>query len=61
MFHISAYHPQANMTEKHIQTLKKMIVTNSDRIKDWDLHAGEFFSAFRTALTIVRVFLRCTS
>ena len=50
MFYISAYHPQANMTERYIQTLKKMIVTTSDKIKDWDLHVGELCFALRTAV-----------
>ena len=50
-FFISAYHAQANMTERYNQTIKKMIITTSEKIKHWDLHLNEIAFALRTAVS----------
>jgi len=49
-FYISAYHPQANMTDRYIQTLKRVIITTSDQMRDWDIHVSELCFALRTAV-----------
>jgi len=48
-FYISAYHPQANQTERYNQTLKSMIVATIDHCKQWDKHILELSFALRTA------------
>lgn len=50
-FHISAYHPQANICERYNQTIKSCIVTTITRCKDWDLHLSELAFAIRTAVS----------
>jgi len=49
-FHISAYHPQANMTERYVQTVKSMILATIDNCKDWDGYIPELEFAIRTAV-----------
>jgi hypothetical protein len=48
-FFISAYHPQANQTERYNQTLKSMIIATLNKCKDWDRHLPELAFALRTA------------
>jgi transposase InsO family protein len=48
-FFISAYHPQANLTERYNQTIKSMIIATIERCKDWDLHIPELSFALATA------------
>jgi hypothetical protein len=48
-FHISAYHAQANITERYNETIKSMIVTTIDRCRDWDRHINELAFALRTS------------
>jgi transposase InsO family protein len=48
-FHISAYHPQSNMTERYVQTVKKMIVSCIDTCSQWDKYIPEISFALRTA------------
>ena len=49
-FFISAYHPQANMTERYIATIKRMIVATSVKIKNWDQNIEELCFALRTCV-----------
>jgi transposase InsO family protein len=48
-FYISAYHPQANLTERYNQTIKTMIVSTIEKCKHWDRHLPELAFALRTA------------
>jgi transposase InsO family protein len=48
-FHISPYHPQANMTERYVQTVKGMIVSTITKCKEWDKYIPELSFALRTA------------
>jgi hypothetical protein len=50
-FHISAYHPQANIVERHNATIKSCIVTTISRCKDWDKHLEELAFAIRTSVS----------
>jgi hypothetical protein len=49
-FHISAYHAQANMTERYNATIKNMIISFISSCKDWDKHLHEIAFAQRTAV-----------
>jgi hypothetical protein len=49
-FHISAYHAQANMTERYNRTVKEMIVAFIERCKDWDRNLVEIASAMNSAV-----------
>jgi len=49
-FYISAYHPQANATERYNQTIKSMIVATIDKCKQWDIYIPEIAFALRTAV-----------
>ncbi len=48
-FYISAYHPQANMTERYNQSVKNMIICMSKECKDWDLYINEIAFALRSS------------
>jgi transposase InsO family protein len=48
-FYISAYHPQANMTERYNQTIKTMIISTIEQCKHWDRCLPELSFALRTA------------
>jgi hypothetical protein len=50
-FHISAYHPQANIVERYNQTIKSCIVATISRCKDWDRHLDELGFALRSAVS----------
>ncbi|ODM87732.1 Retrovirus-related Pol polyprotein from transposon 17.6 [Orchesella cincta] len=50
-FYISAYHPQANMTERYNATIKSMIVAVITRCKDWDKYIQELAFALRTSVS----------
>lgn len=47
-YYISAYHPQANLTERYCQTVKNMIICMSRQCRDWDVHLPEIAFALRT-------------
>jgi hypothetical protein len=49
-FFISAYHAQANMTERYNRTIKTMMVSYIERCKDWDSNLHEIAFAQRTAV-----------
>jgi transposase InsO family protein len=48
-FHISAYHAQANITERYNETIKSMIVTTINECRDWDKHITELAFLLRTS------------
>jgi len=49
-FYISPYHPQANLTERYVQTVKGMIVSTISRCKDWDKFLPELSFALITSV-----------
>jgi hypothetical protein len=49
-FHISAYHAQANMTERYNATIKNIIVSFISRCRDWDKHLHEVGFALRSSV-----------
>jgi transposase InsO family protein len=49
-FYISAYHPQANLTERYNQTIKSMIVACLETCKQWDKSIPELQFALNTAV-----------
>ena len=49
VFHISAYHAQANPCERVNQTIKQVIITTIENMKDWDCHLEEICFSLRTA------------
>jgi len=49
-FYISPYHPQSNLTERYIQTIKGMIVSTISKCKDWDRFLPELTFALITAV-----------
>jgi hypothetical protein len=49
-FHISAYHAQANMTERYNATIKNVIISFINTHKDWDKHLHEVCFALRSAV-----------
>jgi transposase InsO family protein len=49
-FHISAYHAQANMTERYNATIKNIIVSYISRCRDWDKHLHEVSFALRSSV-----------
>jgi transposase InsO family protein len=48
-FHISAYHAQANITERYNETIKSMIVTTLNECRKWDKHITELAFALSTS------------
>jgi hypothetical protein len=48
-FNISAYHAQANITERYNETIKSMIVSTINQCRDWDRHINELAFALRTS------------
>lgn len=47
-YYISAYHPQANMTERYCQTVKNLIICMASKCKDWDCNLNEIAFAIRS-------------
>lgn len=50
-YYISAYHPQANLTERYNKFIKSMIIATTERCKDWDKHIPELSFAIRTCIS----------
>jgi len=50
-FYISAYHPQANLTERYCQTVKSMIVSTITKCKAWDKHLPELAFAMHSSIS----------
>ncbi|KAM7282951.1 integrase [Ixodes scapularis] len=46
----SPYHPQANITERVNRNLKQMLVSHTERHKDWDAKLAEMAFATRTTI-----------
>ena len=51
IFHISAYHAQANVAERHQKTMKSMIITFATTQSDWDTRLHELDFALRSAIS----------
>lgn len=49
-FFISAYHPQANLTERYCQTVKHMIICLTEKCKQWDKFLPELCFALHTCV-----------